>query len=289
MHCHYRRLLSLGVVLAMGVVGLARPGRAANGPLVTAEALAELVQQTPASVRVVDVRAKDAYAAGHIAGAAWADIGLWKTKSLADGGLADMEFWNEQLGALGVDSQSSVVVVGDAITNASRGWWLLRYLGVREVRVLDGGVAAWNSAEQPLVKDSVVITPTQPKLEPVAKLLAVLEHVTDQDGALECTVIDTRSAAEYSGPRGGHIPGATNLEWSVFVDENGKFLEIEKIQGIFKKAGVDLKSPLVTHCQTGARSSVVYLALELAEAEDIKNYYLGWTEYSAAAQVPVEK
>jgi thiosulfate/3-mercaptopyruvate sulfurtransferase len=244
---------------------------------------------------VVDTRNQEAYAAGHIPGARWIDINVWRETTLTETGLTDTKFWTEQLGALGLTAELSIVVVGDALPEAARVWWLLRYVGMPKVAVLDGGQAAWVEAGLEVTTDLPEFTPTQPKSvfqsEQLAGIDLIVDKVIEQQ---QCTLLDTRSTAEFTGTRGvgtrtGHIPGATHLDWNEFVDSTGKLLMADEIKQRLKDAGVDLTQPIVAHCQTGGRSSVAVLALELAGVRQSKNYYRGWSEYSETLTAPVEK
>jgi len=244
---------------------------------------------------VVDTRNQEAYAAGHIPGARWIDINLWRETTLTETGLTDTKFWTEQLGAPGLTAELSIVVVGDALPEAARVWWLLRYVGMPKVAVLDGGQAAWVEAGLEVTTDLPEFTPTQPKIafqsEQLAGIDLIVDKVIEQK---QCTLLDTRSTAEFTGTRGvgtrtGHIPGATHLDWNELVDSSGKLLIADEIKQRLKDAGVDLTQPIVAHCQTGGRSSVAVLALELAGVRQSKNYYRGWSEYSETLTAPVEK
>ncbi len=252
-----------------------------------------LMQASPPVV--LDVRTMDAYGVGHIPTARWIDANLWRDTTSTETGLTDHEFWSDQLGGTGLTLQSNVVVVGDSLPEASRAWWLLGYLGLRNVAVLDGGHAAWIDAGYELSTDSAQVTPTQPQIDFQSQRLAGIETITSStEKKLNCLILDNRSQAEFTGARGvgtrtGHIPGATHFEWTKFTDKSGKFLEADEIKELLKKEGVDLSQPIIAHCQTGGRSSVAVLALEVAGAEQVKNYYRGWSEYSNVLTAPVEK
>lgn len=269
----------------------AKPG---SRPLIQAEELKELLGGGRA-ICVLDVRGREAYEAAHLPAAAWVDVGSWKVHSLAKGGLSNQAFWNAELSKAGVRLGEPVVIVGESVTNAARAWWLLQYLGAQNARLLDGGMAAWKAAEGATQGGLSTSKTADVKVVFDSKILTTLREIADaQSGTDKCTIVDTRSEAEYvgqrvSGPRGGHLPGAVNLEWTEFIDARGRFLPVAEIRKVFEEASVDLSQPVVTHCQTGARSSVVALAAELAGCKDVRNFYCGWSEYSSATHLPVAK
>ncbi len=244
---------------------------------------------------VLDVRIKDAYDIGHIPAARWIDANLWRDTTFTETGLTNRDFWSTQLGAAGLTQRLPVVVVGDSLPESSRVWWLLRYLGLQDVALLDGGHAAWGGAGYELTADTPSIEPTQPEINFQSARLAGIEAVdTSAVKKAGCIILDNRSRAEFTGARGvgtrtGHIPGATHLEWNRFTDKSGKFLPVDEIKRLLKGEGVDIAQPIVAHCQTGGRSSVAVLALEIAGAEQVKNYYRGWSEYSGVLTAPVEQ
>lgn len=250
----------------------------------------------PSAPIVLDVRTQDAYSSGHIPGARWIDANLWRDTTTTQTGLTNHEFWSAQLGAAGLTLDSNVVVVGDSLPEASRAWWLLGYLGLKNVAVLDGGHAAWIGAGYELSTELPKIMPTQIKIDFQSQRLAGIEAVTASadNKKLNCTILDNRSEPEFTGARGvgtrtGHIPGATHFEWTKFTDKSGKLLAADEIKALLKSEGIDLSQPIVAHCQTGGRSSVAVLALEMAGADKVKNYYRGWSEYSGVLTAPVEK
>ncbi|MCR9291570.1 MAG: rhodanese-like domain-containing protein [bacterium] len=242
---------------------------------------------------VVDVREKSAYAAGHIPGSRWLDSRQWQTESLMENGLTDADAWNGRVQLLGLDNDKPTVVVGESITTTARIWWLLKYLGLKDVRLVDGDFKAWSQADLPLTTETVAIEPSAYSVDFRKERLATLEQVTMiANGDGDVKVLDNRSLQEYSGEEGsegGHIPDAVHLEWNMFLDEEGRFLPTDKIQALLAEKQVDLSDPVVAHCRTGARCSVAVFALELAGAADVKNYYRGWSEYAVQKSAVIEK
>ncbi len=289
---------ALAIGLASFFSGLATDGKLRaqeKNLLITASELDGLSQVAHADLAVLDVRTHDNFVAGHIPGARWLDANAWRDKSQQDHGLDDESFWSKQLGQLGLEQSSRIVVVGDALPESSRIWWLLRYLGMPQVSLLDGGQAAWVEGKLPLSTDGPAIQETSPTIRFQRDRLATLADVVEvNDPTKKCAILDNRTVAEFSGERGvgtrlGHMPGAHHLEWNRFVSKSGKFLTATEIKQLLESEAIDVNSPMVTHCQTGGRSSVAAFALELAGVKDVKNYYRGWSEYAGELTAPVEK
>ncbi len=286
-------MLSL-CILCASALWAAEPLTGEQRLLVSPATLHAALEQAAAPV-VIDARTKDAFDAGHIPGARWIDANAWREMTFTPTGLTDHSFWSKQLGAVGLTTQSSIVVVGDSLPEAARAWWLLGYLGMPKVGLLDGGHAAWSEAGYETSTDTQPVITSQPEIEFQSQRLAGLETIQKAiQQKAQYAILDNRSQAEFSGTRGvgtrtGHIPGATHFEWNRFVDKSGRFLPVNEIKSLLKDAGVDLSQPIVAHCQTGGRSSVAVLALELAGATQVTNYYRGWSEYSGVLTAPVEK
>jgi thiosulfate/3-mercaptopyruvate sulfurtransferase len=191
---------------------------------------------------------------------------------------------------MGLGSNPVVIYDNLASKNAARIWWILRYWGVTNVRVVNGGLKAWKAAELP--------TETKPGDPPEAVTFAakarkrqlaskeqVLKWISDDN----VQILDTRSKDEFCGidkkenKRGGAIPTATHLEWKEVIDaETDRFKSAEELAKVFDKAGIDLEKPSVSHCQSGGRASVMILALELLGAKSASNYFPGWSEWGNA-------
>ncbi len=244
-------------------------------------------------LRVLDARPREAYRAGHIPEAIWVDHDAW-SKAFAEG--QDPAAWSRRIGALGIRPDLWVVVHDDSAgKEAARIWWILRYWGVKEVRLLNGGWTAWRAADlrvstdEPTVRREDVTVRARPDW--LATKGDVLADVKDR----RVQIIDARSEKEHCGTlrlakRGGSIPEAISLDWSELVDRKTKrFKSPEELARIFKEAGIDLDRPAVAHCQSGGRASVMAFALELMGARDVRNYYRGWAEWGNDPDTPVVK
>jgi thiosulfate/3-mercaptopyruvate sulfurtransferase len=243
--------------------------------------------------RVVDVRDAAAYAAGHVPGAVSVDLSLWTRQSRTAAGLTDSDFWAAAVGNLGVDRQTHVTVYGADAASAARAWWLLRFVGVPSVSLLDGGWNAWQAAGYSVDQESP--QPDARRFEPDfqrQRLMDMAELLRGREDP-RLQVLDVRSRGEFTGEkvtgaRAGRIPGALHLDWMEFLDASGRFKSPTEIKKLLTDSGVKSNGPVVTYCYSGGRASVAVLALELIGRPQVKNYYGSWQEWSAAAQTPAE-
>ena len=243
--------------------------------------------------RILDVRSLDEYKRGHIVHASTIDTPAWHKEFTAG---PDKKTWEKRLGQLGIDADTPVVVYGDDPREAARVWWILRFWGIRDVRLLNGGWKAWKEAGGRT--DTGLYTepyydPKESKLSPLTDCLADKEELLENVKRKRFQVADARSEKEYRGEekkakRGGAIPGACRLEWVEVIDpKTQRFKGPVELAKVIKEAGIDLGRPTVTYCQSGGRASVLAFALELMGAKDVRNYYRSWNEWGNDPDTPI--
>jgi thiosulfate/3-mercaptopyruvate sulfurtransferase len=243
--------------------------------------------------RVVDTRPAPKYQAGHIPGAFLVNPALWSKAFNADPNPAD---WGKRIAALDIGgTDQPVVVYADDVREAARVWWILRYWGLKDVRLLNGGWAAWQEAggreekgDREAAAGTLKVTAHPERLATKAQLLKDLKD-------RHFSVLDARSEGEYCGEqklakRGGAVPGAKHLEWSaVLTPKIPRFKPPAELARLFHGAGIDLKRPQITYCQSGGRAAVLAFALELMGAPEVRNYYRSWAEWGNDPAAPVTR
>lgn len=243
---------------------------------------------------VLDARDRTKYDAGHIPAARWVDHAAW-AKAFADG--ADADGWGKRIGALGISADTPVVVYDDAKSkDAARVWWILRYWGAADVRLLNGGWVGWQAGKFPTETDAPVVTPSAFKATPAASRLATKADLLKSLDGAKWQIVDARSEKEFCGvdalknKRAGAIPGAKQLEWHDLIDsDTHRFKSPVELRKVFATAGVKLDQPTATHCQSGGRAAVMAYGLELMGATDVRNYYRSWGEWGNVTDTPVVK
>jgi 3-mercaptopyruvate sulfurtransferase SseA len=202
-------------------------------------------------LRLLDTRSQPDYAKGHIPGAVRVDVKSWQDLGKKDGGFHDAQAWGEKVGQLGLSHDAEVVVYGSALTDTARIWWTLKYLGLKNVTILDGGWQLWSQEKRPSETASPRIEAVkfEPKFQ--AGRLEEIDSLKKGVGSGTVTVVDTRSRAEFTGKevrgkRGGHIPGAKHLEWKELLADDGRFKSPEQLRELFRQRGIEPDRTAVT-------------------------------------------
>lgn len=244
--------------------------------------------------RVLDTRDREAYDKGHIPGALLVDMVLWKKNSMQPFGLTDEKLWQEPLDQLAITPETQVVVYGDMLPEVARLWWLLKYLGVKHVAILDGGFASWIKVGGESSTVATLVKPIEHPIEFDTRRYADLDQLVEMCiTAQNAVLIDNRSVGEFTGKAGfgvrkGHVPGACHVEWVEFLDADGKFLPDEQLRAKLNEAKLSTDVPVIVHCQSGGRSSVGVFVIELLGYPSPANYYQGWAQYSTDPSLPIE-
>ncbi len=231
------------------------------------------------------------YEKAHIPGAVFVDLDSELASPAGSAGrhpLPDLGVFGAAMRAAGVSADREVVVYDGGLGwAAARAWWLLRWAGHPSVRVLDGGLAAWDG---PLTSE--VPRPEVGTFVPVPGALPLL----DADGAAAMArsglLLDARAAERYRGdvepidPVGGHIPGAVSAPTSENVDDSGRFRPAAELAGRFASLGAAEATEVGVYCGSGVSAAHQVLALTVAGIPAA--LYVGsWSEWSRNGDRPV--
>lgn len=251
----------------------------------------------------VDVDTK-AYSQGHIPGA----VGFDWQKELQDQIIRaplSQEHLEELLGRAGVSNETTIVLYGDN-NNWFAAWalWILKFYGHQDVRLLNGGRVKWVADQREMTTE----VPSYPRTTyhaqaPHTEIRALRDYVMGGLGQRAVALVDVRSPGEYSGAllapanlpqegaqRGGHIPGAANIPWSMAVREDGTFKSAEELQALYEGQGITPDKEVIAYCRIGERSSHTWFVLTyLLGYPRVRNYDGSWTEWGSLIGAPIEK
>jgi thiosulfate/3-mercaptopyruvate sulfurtransferase len=215
----------------------------------------------------------ESYRAGHVPGAVFVDLDHDLAAAPGVAGrhpLPEPDDAQAAFRRLGVLAERSVVVYDDGDASiAARAWWLLRWAGHGDVRVLDGGWAAWRAAGLPVASgEAPAVTPGDFVVHPGGMPVAD----ADEAAALARTgvLLDVRAPARFRGesepidPVAGHVPGARNAPLAGNLGPDGRFLDPAALAARFAELGVRPGVEVATYCGSGVSAAQTVLALEVA-------------------------
>jgi thiosulfate/3-mercaptopyruvate sulfurtransferase len=259
----------------------------------------------------VDYDRKTNYELGHIPGSVLFD---WKKdiNEPLSRNILSRRAYEELLQREGVNNGTTLVLYGD-FNNwfAAFAFWVFKYYGYKDVRIIDGGRKKWLIEDRPTTKD----VPEYPKGNFIAvtdtdnDIRAFFNYVRgtlENNGSSSNTVelVDVRSPREFTGEilappeyptehaqRGGHIPGAKNIPWSQAVNDNdGTFKSADELKKLYESKGITTDKEVIAYCRIGERSSHTWFVLKyLLGYPNVKNYDGSWTEWGNIIASPIEK
>lgn len=287
----------LCLVAVMGIGGSAFASDYANpDAIVSADELYSLIEK--GEVKVIDVRGGMKYKVGHIPGALNLDFGSFVDKSSPYPYMCPpKEQVEETLGALGLKNDDALIIYGDTPNNAAaRVWWILDRYGHKNIKLLNGDIAAWESAGFNKEMLSPKIDATTYKINGVDN--SKFASVEDVKAALDdpnVVILDVRSYEEYTGEKllqgakkAGRIPGAVWVEWTQALDEKGFFKSFDALKELYESKGVTPDKTIIVYCQGGYRAAhTTFVLHRLLGYPNVKNYDGAWVEWTAL-DLPVE-
>lgn len=275
-------------------------------PLITAAELraASGVVVLDATWNLMGPPGREAYDAGHVPGAYFVDLDIDLAGPPGAGGrhpLPSASVVEAMLHRTGIDADSAVVVYDAANSMAAaRARFVLRYFGVENVRVLDGGFAAWQAAGGEVSTEELAATDVS-AAEPAVGGAAFVPtpgniQVLDAEGAAEIAaggvLLDARAPERFAGEVepmdkvAGHIPGAVNAPTTGNVAADGHFLPADELRERFAALGADGSQPVGAYCGSGVTAAHEALALEIAGVDAV--VYVGsWSEWITDPDRPI--
>jgi len=274
--------------------------------LITAAQLADLLDAGD-PVSILDVRwrldepdGRETYRKGHIPGAVYVSL----EEELSDHAVAGRgrhplpsgRSLEAAAGRWGVMQDTPVVVYDDwNRAGSARAWWVLSAAGLPNVRILDGGLAAWRSAGGRLETGDV--TPSAGNVAvPHADLYAGgrATLTAEESGAGVVTLLDARAPERFRGdaepldPAAGHIPGAKNLPSTAVLSTDGSFADGGALGRLLSDRGIEAGDRVGAYCGSGVTATVVIAALA-AEGIEAELFPGSWSEWSSDPSRPVSR
>jgi len=235
------------------------------------------------------------YALGHIPGALHLDMEAQlsgpKTQHGGRHPVPSAQQFTDSMQKMGVNRNSLVIAYDDnRLAGAARLWWLLQHFGHRQIRLLDGGLNAWQAQGMPISQQ--IATPGKGDFLANSATAQTVDyqwltaHLQDE----QLQLIDSREAPRYQGleepvdPIAGHIPGALNYPWQGVTDEQGQALSGDKQRERWAELARDKQT--IVYCGSGVTACVNLLSLKLAGIDNAKLYSGSWSDWCSYAGSP---
>ncbi len=200
----------------------------------------------------------------------------------------------KELGSKGVSPDMNIVLYDEGSTKyAGRMYWMLKYLGAPNVKMLNGNLTAWKAGRKPITgsptkKGGATFTPKVDE-----SVLATMADVKSTIGNSAYVLVDARTPEEYAGTaetelRPGHIPGAVNVNYETLADDKGLLKSNDALQSMFEAKGVTKDKTVIAYCETSVRAGVVFLTLKGLGYPKVKVYDGAYLEWQATASNKVD-
>lgn len=252
----------------------------------------------------VDYIPATSYVLGHIPGAVLFD---WK-RDIIDSRKRDViskEDLEKSLQRIGVNNDTIIIVYGD-FKNwfATFAFWIFKYYGVKDVRLMNGSRKKWLEEDRPISVDIPSYSRGNFKAsDPDKSIRAFMNYVKDVIGTQDKILVDVRTNDEYNGKTlapteyspeygqiGGHIPGAVNVPWSKMVNEDGTLKSADELKNLYESVNVTSNKEIITYCGIGERASYTWFVLKyLLGYPNVKTYDGSWLEWGNTMGNPIEK
>jgi 3-mercaptopyruvate sulfurtransferase SseA len=237
---------------------------------------------------VIDVRSAAEYGAGHIRNAVNLPPGTFDKGGTGIDGM-DLKSPAEIaaiLGNAGISATTKIIICGQNVdASAGRVFWMLEYLGAKDVHVLDGGYDKWDGDGRPAVTTSPTLTAATftPAVDGarLATKASVLANYANTTGY---AIVDSRDAAHYTAK---HIPKAINILVGDFLNADGTVKSYTDLKTFLDGMAITVGKSVITYCYVGYRSGQEYFILRLM-GFNVSNYDGSWTEWSADLTLPTE-
>ena len=264
-------------------------------PLIEARELGQALN-AQAELQIIDIRSPEDYAAGHIPNAVSAPYEQWRGPANNPGQLADNTEFQTLVRHLGLTDQQPIVVYSSGADEtdfgaAARVYWTLKYLGLTELSILNGGFQQWQLAQLAISTDVTDVQASQLTVQSNPKLVILkdelLEKITQQNNNYQ--LLDARPPLFYQGKVkapmssiGGTIATAQNTPFQQWFNSNDtRIRPVADIKELVRAQGLDQAQETVSFCNTGHWAATNWFVLsELAGLKDVRLYPASLAEWT---------
>lgn len=280
------RILTLIVALILSVVY----GLVAQIDIISAKDFMGLAKENPNLV-VIDAGKAKSFENNHVKCAIYiSHLDLYQKDNEIDGLILPPEQLAAFFGDKGISENSEIVIYDDGSQKYNtRIYWILKYIGANNVKLLHMDMTEWAKVRIPLTTAMVTLKPVTftPTVHP--EIYADLDMVSKAETDKSIVLIDARTDEEFDGTGSGstgHIPGAIHLDYKLFLTDTGAFKPEEELRKMVEDLGITPDKEIITYCKTSVRAAPVFVAFKnILGFENVRIYDGAYNEWVASQPV----
>ncbi len=240
------------------------------------------------SVVIISAGADDSYKV-HITGAINIPHGELCTDSPIRNVIQSPDAMAKILGSKGVSADKTIVVYDEGSSKYSgRMYWMLKYMGAPNVKMLNGNMTAWKAGRKPITGAPTKLPAATFTPKADAGLLAKMDEVKKAVGNASYVIVDARTPEEFAGTaetelRPGHIPSAVNVNYETLLDSKSLLKSNDELKSMFESEGITKDKTVIVYCETSVRAGIIFLALKGLGYPNVKVYDGAYLEWQATA------
>ncbi|QOY35804.1 sulfurtransferase [Anaerobacillus isosaccharinicus] len=258
------------------------------------------------NIRILDCRFElgkpnagfEAYLEDHIPNAIYVDLEKDMSRPVRDHGgrhpLPNLEDFSAKLAAIGIDETMTVVAYDDqGGAMASRLWWLLKYVGHKDVFVLSTSYSNWKNNGFEITTMIPHFDHTKFTVALKEEMLSTMEDIRASIQNEDVILIDSRDPLRFLGieepidKKAGHIPSAKNYFWKDCLNENGEWKKREEQKERFND--IEQNKEIIVYCGSGVTACPNVLCLQSLGYENVKLYLGSWSDWISYNENEIEK
>jgi thiosulfate/3-mercaptopyruvate sulfurtransferase len=273
-------------------IGLLFTNMAIGSDLISAKEVAKIMKND--NVIVISAQKSSGYNDFHITGSISLPPSILVDNEPIPYMLKDVSEMEEIIGSKGVSNTNQIIIYDEGSHKYSgRLYWVFKYLGATDVKILNGGLEAWKAIRKPVTSSPTTKKATTFTANVQPQYLAMLDEVKTATSDPGYVIVDARSEAEYMGTdktslRQGHIPNAVHINYTDIIASNGEIKSAEELTAIYSEKGVTPDKTVIIYCKTSVRAAIEFAALSsVLGYENVKVFDGAMSEWSSDASTEV--
>ncbi|PLX11039.1 MAG: hypothetical protein C0598_09085 [Marinilabiliales bacterium] len=266
------------LLISIFIVGLAKVS-SAQGDILSAADFMKMVKAKKELV-IIDASKSETYTKSHVKNAVNIPHATLYKEGDIEGLIMEPNKLAEIFASKGVSNDKLIVVYdGGSQKYSSRVYWILKYLGASDVKILHKDMNEWRKSRVPITK---MPTKTSKGTFTVSLNKSIIADINEVKSG-SAVILDARAADEFDGSADksdGHLPGSVNIDYKDFLTESGAFKTQDELLSLLKSKGITSSSEIISYCRTSVRATVIYAAIvNVLGWNNIKVYdgaYLEW-------------